>query len=191
MKFSTVASLPTSHGVFWIQAVKAEQGDEHLLVYKGAIAGRGNVPVRIHSECTTGSAFHSLRCDCDQQLMSALDYFEKYGLGLLIYLRQEGRGIGLFNKVEAYALQDRGLDTVEANTELGFPIDLRSYEVAHQVLDYFGIESVRLLTNNPLKLSALEEFGVPVSERIPLHVSSNEFNRPYLDAKKEKLAHLL
>jgi GTP cyclohydrolase II len=191
VEFSNAAQLPTAYGVFQIQAVKAEDGDEHLLVIKGAVEGRDEVPVRIHSECTTSSALHSLRCDCDEQLIVALDYFEAQGSGLLIYLRQEGRGIGLFNKIEAYALQDVGLDTVEANAKLGFPIDLRSYELPCRVIERLSIKSIRLLTNNPLKLAALENFGVTVSERIPIHVSGNEFNRPYLDTKREKMEHLL
>lgn len=183
--------MPTSHGVFQIQAVRGENGEEHLLLIKGAINDREHVPVRIHSECTTSSVLHSLRCDCDEQLVTALDHFEAEGLGLLIYLRQEGRGIGLFNKIEAYALQDAGLDTVEANAQLGFPIDLRSYDLACRVIEHLKIRSIRLLTNNPLKLAALEKFGVRVTERIPVHVSGNEFNRPYLYTKKNKMAHLL
>ena len=191
MEFSTAARLPTSHGLFQIQAVRGEDGDEHLLVIKGAIENQDHIPVRIHSECTTSSVFGSLRCDCDQQLIATLDYFEAHDLGLLIYLRQEGRAIGLFNKIEAYALQDVGLDTVEANEKLGFPIDLRSYETACRVIQHFGIKSIRLLTNNPLKLAALENFGVSVVERVPVHVAGNEHSRLYLDTKKAKMGHLL
>jgi len=191
LKFSAPALLPTSHGVFQIQAVRQENGNEHLVVTKGSVKGREDVPVRIHSECTTGGGLHSLRCDCDQQLAAALDYFETQGIGVLVHLQQEGRGIGLFNKIEAYALQDGGLDTVEANVKLGLPIDLRSYEVAFRVIQRLGIESVRLLTNNPQKMFALENYGVVVAGRVPVQVSRNEFNRSYLQAKKEKMAHLL
>ncbi|MDH3379439.1 MAG: GTP cyclohydrolase II [Gammaproteobacteria bacterium] len=191
LQFSTAAQLPTSHGVFQVQAVREHNGHEHLVVVKGDLTGRDSVPLRIHSECTTAGGLHSLRCDCDQQLAAALDYFEAQGFGILIYLRQEGRGIGLFNKIEAYALQDTGLDTVEANAKLGFPIDLRTYEIAFRVLEYHGIESVRLLTNNPKKMLALQNNGIVVTNRVPIQISSNEFNQRYLQAKKEKMAHFL
>ncbi len=191
LQFSTPAQLPTPYGVFRVQAVREHNGHEHLVVVKGNLKDRHSVPLRIHSECTTGGGLHSLRCDCDQQLAAALDYFEIHGFGILIYLRQEGRGIGLFNKIEAYALQDTGLDTVEANAKLGFPNDLRSYEIAFRVIQNHGIESVRLLTNNPKKMLALENNGIVVTDRVPIQVTSNEFNRRYLQAKKEKMAHFL
>ena len=191
LQFSTAAVLPTSHGIFRVQAVREQNGHEHLVVAKGKLRGREGVPLRIHSECTTGGGLHSLRCDCDQQLAAALDYFEAQGFGILIYLRQEGRGIGLFNKIEAYALQDTGLDTVEANAKLGFPNDLRTYEIALRVIQHYGIESVRLLTNNPKKMLALENNGIVVTDRVPVQITSNEFNQRYLQAKKEKMAHFL
>jgi 3,4-dihydroxy 2-butanone 4-phosphate synthase/GTP cyclohydrolase II len=191
LQFSAPAQLPTPHGTFRVQAVREHNGHEHLVVVKGKLRGRHGVPLRIHSECTTAGGLHSLRCDCDQQLAAALDYFEAHGLGILIYLRQEGRGIGLFNKIEAYALQDTGLDTVEANAKLGFPNDLRSYDIAFRVIQNHGIESVRLLTNNPKKMLALQNNGIVVTDRVPIRITSNEFNRRYLQAKKEKMAHFL
>jgi len=195
MELSAVAALPTPHGIFSIQAVRlratARSGDEHLIVYKGDIAGGIDIPLRIHSSCATGEALGSLRCDCNQQLTASLAFFEAEGAGMIIYLRQEGRGIGLFNKIDAYALQDQGLDTVDANLELGLPSDSRSYEIAVQILRHLGIRSVRLLTNNPRKITALEEQGIAVTERVPVRIPSTIYSDRYLETKREKLAHFL
>jgi len=195
MELSAIAALPTSHGVFNVQAVRldttSESGDEHLIVFKGEPAGGSNIPLRIHSSCATGESLGSLRCDCNQQLAASLEFFEAEGVGMIIYLRQEGRGIGLFNKIDAYALQDQGLDTVEANLELGYPSDSRSYEIAVQILQRFDIRSVRLLTNNPRKIDALEGQGITVTERVPILVPSNVHSDRYLEAKREKLQHFL
>jgi len=195
MELSAIAALPTSHGVFKIQGVRladrSRSADEHLIVFKGAIAGATNVPLRIHSSCATGEALGSLRCDCSQQLAASLAFFEAEGVGMLIYLRQEGRGIGLFSKIDAYALQDQGFDTVEANLELGFPSDSRTYEIAVKILQHLGIHSVRLLTNNPRKIAALEEQGIMVAERVPIQIPPNAHSDRYLEAKRQKLAHFL
>ena len=189
--FSAPADLPTGRGNFRCQAVRGVDDAEQLVVYKGAIQGRAGLPVRIHSECLTSEVLGSLRCDCHQQLAAALEHFESEALGLLIYLRQEGRGIGLYNKIEAYALQDTGLDTVEANAHLGLPEDARSYRVAVDVLRHFEISSVRLLTNNPHKIKALEDHGIEVIDRIPIIMPANSISSPYLETKKGKMRHLL
>ena len=191
MKLSTVARLPTKHGVFNIQAILDHEQKHHVVLYKGEVHGKKNVPFRIHSQCLTSEVFGSLRCDCDEQLTAALNYFETENCGILVYLRQEGRGIGLFNKIEAYALQDTGLDTIEANHKLGLPTDSRTYEIAVAVLNAFEIKSVHLLTNNPEKLAALQENGIEVSQRIPIQIQPNSFNDDYLQAKKQKLSHFL
>ncbi len=175
-----------------VQAVRpAGTADEHLIVYKGDPMGGSDIPVRIHSSCATGESLGSLRCDCHQQLAASLEFFEAEGLGMIIYLRQEGRGIGLFSKIDAYALQDQGLDTVEANLELGYPEDSRSYEIAVRILHGLDIQSVRLLTNNPRKIAALEDHGIPVTERVPIRIPSNIHSDRYLAVKREKLDHLL
>ena len=144
----------------------------------------------MHSECLTSEVFESLRCDCDQQLDWALDHIESRGLGMVIYLRQEGRGIGLFNKIRAYALQDTGLDTVEANQELGFPSDLRTYEVAAEILNVLGVGSINLITNNPRKVDALLKHGIEITRRIPILIEPNVHNKRYLKAKGDKLNHM-
>lgn len=185
IEISKVANLPTEFGKFKIQAFK-EHFKEHLVIY------RENFPkvpiVRVHSECLTGDVLKSLKCDCGEQLNLALKIISKEG-GMIIYLRQEGRNIGLLNKVNAYSLQDRGLDTVEANHQLGFEDDLRSYEVVEYILNYFKIDKIKLLTNNPNKISSLKD--VEIVERIPIVVKENEYNRDYLKTKKEKSGHLL
>lgn len=188
--FSEVAKLPTSHGEFKVRVVKDSRDSEHVIIYKGAIEDTDILDVRIHSECLTGEVFESRRCDCDQQLDWALDYIESRGTGMVIYLRQEGRGIGLFNKIRAYALQDTGLDTVEANIELGFPGDMRSYEVAGEILHELGISCINLITNNPRKIDALRDHGISVMRRIPILIEPNEHNRHYLNVKGDKLDHL-
>jgi GTP cyclohydrolase II len=191
MIFSSDANLPTHHGAFRIRAVRDEFGVEHAIVFKGEIDQAEDLPVRVHSECLTGEVFSSQRCDCDQQLGAALDYFEEESNGLLIYLRQEGRGIGLFNKIEAYCLQDQGFDTIEANEELGLSADSRSYQLAVKILGELGVRSVRLLTNNPLKIDALRVGGIEITRRVPVHSPPNHHNSAYLATKKQKMAHLL
>lgn len=190
LQFSSVADFPTHHGKFKIQAIRDQACEEHVLVFKGDLTGKHDVPVRIHSECRTSEVFHSLRCDCSEQLDAALDYFESEGIGAMIYLRQEGRGIGLFNKIEAYAHQDRGLDTVAANGALGLAADLRTYEVAIEILRVLGVRSIRLLTNNPRKVEAVSQHQIGV-ERIPHRFKPNSHNAAYLLAKQQKMEHFL
>lgn len=190
LQFSSAAEFPTHHGTFKVRAIRDQAGLEHVLVFKGDLTGKHDVPVRIHSECRTSEVFHSLRCDCREQLVAALDYFESEGIGVMIYLRQEGRGIGLFNKIEAYALQDRGLDTVTANGALGFSADSRTYDVAVEVLRILGVRSVRLLTNNPRKVEAVMQHGIGV-ERIPHRFKPNSHNAAYLRTKQQKMEHFL
>lgn len=187
---SESAKLPTSHGHFQVRVAKDSADMEHVIIYKGEIENADNLDVRVHSECLTSEVFESLRCDCDQQLDWALDHIETRGAGLVIYLRQEGRGIGLFNKIRAYALQDSGLDTVEANNELGFPSDLRTYEVAAEILNVLGIGSINLLTNNPRKVDALRKHGIEITSRIPILIEPNTHNRHYLKVKGDKLNHM-
>jgi len=188
--FSEVAKLPTSHGHFQVRVVKDSCGTEHVIIYKGAIENADTLDIRVHSECLTGEVFESMRCDCDQQLDWALDHIEAVGTGMVIYLRQEGRGIGLFNKIRAYALQDSGLDTVEANQELGFPSDMRTYETAAEILNCLGINRINLITNNPRKLDALRQHGINIVSRIPILIEPNDHNRHYLKVKGDKLNHL-
>ncbi|MEO1941605.1 MAG: GTP cyclohydrolase II [Campylobacterales bacterium] len=185
MFISEVANLPTKFGFFKTFSVK-EGEKEHLILFTYPLP---EVPLlRIHSECLTGDTFGSLRCDCGEQLHRALELINREG-GLLIYLRQEGRGIGLFNKINAYALQDRGADTVEANHQLGFEADLRDFSIVEEILAYFNIKKVKILTNNPKKLFSLKR--VEVVERVPIKIPPNLHNRYYLQTKKEKLGHLL
>lgn len=163
--------------------------DEHIAIVAGEVTGKSGVLCRVHSECWTGETLGSLKCDCREQLDAALEAMTAAGAGVVVYLRQEGRGIGLGNKIRAYALQNQGKDTVEANTELGFDADLRSYDLAAAILKDLGVASVTLLTNNPDKLRALEEAGVEVVERVPHWVSDQEHNRDYLAVKRQKLGH--
>lgn len=184
IKISEVANLPSRFGSFRVQSFK--QGEkEHLVIFKQPLEGVVNV--RIHSECLTGDAIGSLKCDCGEQLEASLKYIEEHG-GMVIYLRQEGRNIGLFNKINAYALQDRGLDTIEANHQLGFKADERTYEIVDFILAHFGISRINLLTNNPQKLHDLK---VEVVERVPIIITPNKFNENYLRVKKEQMGHLL
>ncbi len=181
---SQIAKLPTEFGEFLIQAFK-EGEKEHLVIFKEPF---DEAPiVRVHSECLTGDALGSMKCDCGEQLHYALQTISKAG-GMVIYLRQEGRNIGLLNKVNAYALQDQGLDTVEANHQLGFSTDERSYEMVEYVLNYFGIKKIKLLTNNPKKIESLE--GIEIVERLPIVVEANPYNKGYLKTKKAKMGHL-
>jgi GTP cyclohydrolase II len=163
---------------------------EHLVLTMGDVADGEPVLTRVHSECLTGDALFSMRCDCGNQLQAALKAIAEEGRGALLYLRQEGRGIGLLNKIKAYKLQDAGADTVEANEQLGFGADMRDYSVLGPMFEHLGIKSVRLMTNNPRKVAALEEHGVEVVERIALHTDSNPHNEKYLQTKAGKLGHL-
>ncbi|MEB3236229.1 MAG: bifunctional 3,4-dihydroxy-2-butanone-4-phosphate synthase/GTP cyclohydrolase II [Candidatus Sericytochromatia bacterium] len=187
----TEARLPTRHGEFTVIGYEnVLTGGQHLALVMGD-PGREGVLVRMHSECLTGDAFGSLRCDCGQQREAALEAIAREGHGVFVYLRQEGRGIGLLNKLHAYRLQDEGLDTVEANLELGFPADLRDYGQGAQVLVELGVRRMRLLTNNPRKVVALEGYGLEVAGRVPMPVERNAYNEGYLRTKAEKLGHIL
>jgi len=191
VKRAAVAELPTDMGEFLIHGYVDEvSGDEHVALAMGDVTGSEPVLVRLHSECLTGDALHSLRCDCGAQRDAALAAIAEEGRGVLVYLRQEGRGIGLINKLRAYQLQDQGADTVEANEQLGFEADLRDYGVGAQMLVDLGVRRLRLLTNNPRKVSALQGFGLELVERVPLHVGENPFNERYLRTKRTKLGHL-
>jgi 3,4-dihydroxy 2-butanone 4-phosphate synthase/GTP cyclohydrolase II len=184
--------LPTRHGDFTLVLYGTTVNDEHhLAVVKGVVEGKKDVLVRVHSSCTTGDAMGSLRCDCGEQLRLALERIEAEGEGVLLYMHQEGRGIGLENKLRSYVLQDEGLDTVEANAHLGFKPDPRDYGIGCQILVDLGLSSLRLLTNNPRKRVALEAYGLSFSDIIPLEVAPNEHNRRYLETKRDKLGHLL
>lgn len=185
------AGLPTRYGAFQLIVYRAASGQEHLALTVGDFGNGAPVLVRLHSECLTGDVFGSCRCDCGEQLADSLDYLQSQGRGILLYLRQEGRGIGLTNKVRAYALQEQGYDTVEANLALGFPPDLRDFGDAAAMLLDLGVRQVRLLTNNPLKIQALTGYGITVVERLPLQVTPNSINRRYLRTKREKMRHLL
>lgn len=186
------ARLPTAHGEFRIIGFESlVDGREHVALVKGEIAGEEDVTVRMHSECLTGDVFGSQRCDCGAQLDAALRRIAEIGKGAIVYLRQEGRGIGLGNKLRAYHLQDQGQDTVEANESLGFKPDLRDYGIGAQILLDLGLSSIRILTNNPRKIVGMEGYGITVTGREPLEVEPGEFNRGYLDTKRTKLGHLL
>jgi 3,4-dihydroxy 2-butanone 4-phosphate synthase/GTP cyclohydrolase II len=185
-------TLPTRYGRFQLRAYRRLGGDQiDLALVHGDVSGDEPVLVRLHSECLTGDVFGSQRCDCGPQLEAALDRIAAAGRGVIVYLRQEGRGIGLLNKLRAYHLQDMGLDTVEANLHLGFPADLRDYREAAMILRDLGIERVRLLTNNPRKIAALEELGFEIVERVPLELPPTEHNHRYLRTKRDKLGHLV
>jgi GTP cyclohydrolase II len=187
-----IADFPTKHGVFQIVGFYNNHDDnEHIAVVKGDVCDEEGVPVRLHSECLTGDVMGSLRCDCGEQLAAALEMIEEEGRGAILYMRQEGRGIGLLNKIRAYQLQDFGLDTVEANVALGFEPDERDYAIAAHMLKSLHIRSVRLITNNPGKIEGLERHGVAVVGRIPLLVEPNPHNRDYLRTKATKSGHLL
>jgi GTP cyclohydrolase II len=184
IEISKVANLPTKFGNFKIKAYK-ENNKEHLAIFSSNLSDPLNL--RIHSECLTGDALGSRKCDCGEQLEAALKYIANNG-GMVIYLRQEGRNIGLLNKVNAYNLQDLGLDTIEANHQLGFRADERTYEMVDFILDDFGIKSVKLLTNNPLKLSSIK---AKIVSRIPIQIEANKYNKDYLHIKKEQMGHML
>lgn len=186
------AKLPTRYGPFALHLYEDELNKEHhLAIVRGDVAGKKDVLVRVHSSCFTGDTLGSLRCDCGEQLQRALQRISEEGRGVVLYMHQEGRGIGLENKLKAYALQDRGLDTVEANQALGFKPDLRQYGIGAQILVDLGLTSIRLMTNNPRKIVGIEGYGLKVTRRVPLEIPANKSNRGYLKTKKDKLGHIL
>jgi 3,4-dihydroxy 2-butanone 4-phosphate synthase/GTP cyclohydrolase II len=184
--------LPTAFGEFNVVGYRSLVDEKHhVAMVKGEVDGHSDVLVRVHSECLTGDVFHSLRCDCGEQLDSALSMIEREGNGVLLYLAQEGRGIGLLNKLKAYNLQDKGFDTVDANLELGLPVDLRDYGIGAQILSDLGLSSIRILTNNPKKIRGLEGYGLSVTDQIPIQHAPNPHNEAYLRAKRDRLGHSL
>ena len=186
------ANLPTRFGKFKIVGYKnVLNGDEHVCLVKGDNFEKEPVLVRVHSQCLTGDVFHSLRCDCGQQLQSAIKQIEKEGKGVLLYMSQEGRGIGILNKIKAYKLQENGMDTVEANLALGFPADMRDYGIGAQILKDIGIKKMRLLTNNPKKMEGLSDYGLEIVERVPIEVDCSKESKRYMKTKQEKMGHLL
>lgn len=191
VRFVDASRLPTDWGVFQMHGFEdPEANKEHLVLTLGDVTGPEPVLTRVHSECLTGDALFSLRCDCGNQLQAALRAIAHEGRGALFYLRQEGRGIGLLNKIKAYHLQDDGADTVEANEHLGFGADMRDYSIVRPMFEHLQIASVRLMTNNPRKVAALEELGIDVAERLPLQCDSNPHNEKYLQTKGAKLGHM-
>jgi len=187
-----VVKMPTEYGDFDLYLYKSRlDGQHHLALVCGDVAGREKVLVRVHSECLTGDVFGSRRCDCGPQLQQAMRQVAREGRGVIVYMRQEGRGIGLAPKLKAYKLQEQGYDTVEANVKLGYGMDLREYGLGAQILADLGLKTIRLLTNNPKKLVGLEGYGLTISEQVPIRVKANEHNRQYLKTKREKMGHLL
>jgi 3,4-dihydroxy 2-butanone 4-phosphate synthase / GTP cyclohydrolase II len=186
------ASLPTLRGIWRVIAYRNEvDGQEHVAMVKGDLEGKQDVLVRMHSECLTGDVFHSLRCDCGEQLDAAMRVIDDDGHGVIVYLRQEGRGIGLVHKLKAYALQEAGMDTVQANEALGFRADLRDYGIGAQILLDLGLTTIRILTNNPKKIVGLDGYGLSVNGQVPVRVEPNQYNASYLATKRDKLGHLL
>jgi 3,4-dihydroxy 2-butanone 4-phosphate synthase/GTP cyclohydrolase II len=188
----TTVDFPTKHGHFKLHLYRSSIDDHHhLAVVKGEVEGKKDVMTRVHSSCLTGDVFGSDRCDCGDQLVGALRMIEKEGLGVVLYMRQEGRGIGLANKILAYKLQDQGRDTVEANADLGFPPDLRDYGIGAQILSDLGLTTIRLITNNPKKIVGIEGYNLKVTGRVPLQIKPNKYNVRYLETKRDKLGHLM
>jgi len=192
LQYQASCDLPTPWATFRLHGfVDKADNKEHLALTLGEFSSEQPTLLRIHSECLTGDGLFSQRCDCGEQLKNAMKYIANAGHGIILYMRQEGRGIGLINKIRAYQLQELGADTIEANEQLGFAADMRSYEHCVSMLKHFGIQNIRLITNNPLKISALEEAGITVSERIALVSTSGVFNRRYLDTKVTKFGHAI
>lgn len=191
VKFVASCRLPTEFGVFTLHGFEEPSGQEHVALVMGDVSDGLPVLTRVHSECLTGDALTSRKCDCGPQLHAAMHAVQKEGRGIIIYLRQEGRGIGLINKIRAYQLQDQGLDTVEANVALGLPVDARNFKLAKSILNYLKVDKVDLLTNNPQKVSVLQEAGISIHSRVSLHVGENPENERYLHTKIEKMGHLL
>lgn len=191
LQFAAACRLPTEFGIFTLHGFEEDNGQEHVALVMGDIGDGDNIISRIHSECLTGDALFSQKCDCGPQLQAAMQAVAEEGRGVIVYLRQEGRGIGLINKIRAYQLQDGGLDTVEANLALGLPIDARNFRLAAEIYRHLGVHSIRLLTNNPDKLDTLRQSGIVITERLPLQVGLNPENQGYLNIKAEKLGHML
>lgn len=193
VRFLVSVDFPTRHGEFKLHLYEDQlKNEHHLAIVKGEVKDKKNVLVRVHSSCVTGDIFHSMRCDCGDQLERALQMIEREGLGVVLYMHQEGRGIGLANKIHAYHLQEKkGMDTVEANIALGFPPDLRDYGIGAQILSDLGLSSIRLITNNPRKIIGLEGYGLKVTKRVAVEIAPTKASRKYLQTKKEKMGHLL
>ncbi len=198
LEHAAQAPVPTKHGSFELHVYRSDEpaspvglSNEHLALVMGDVAGKRGVPVRVHSECLTSEVFGSLKCDCKGQLERAMAEISRRGAGVLLYLRQEGRGIGLANKIRAYALQALGADTIEANELLHLPVDARQYDVAAAMLENLGVDSIELMTNNPEKVSALRRLGVAVDKRIPTLVAANPFSASYLEVKRRRMQHEL
>ena len=192
IRYLTSCRLPTGYGVFTMHGFEdSRSGQEHIALTMGDWRDGAPVLSRIHSECLTGDALASQKCDCGPQLQAAMRAVQAEGRGVIVYLRQEGRGIGLINKIRAYALQDQGMDTVEANLALGLPVDARDFSIAKHIFDHLGVASVRLLTNNPEKLQTMRDSGINIAERLPLLVGRNPENQNYLDTKAGKLKHMM